>query len=73
VDRYKITFGNKTVFQLFIYRVTAGRITGMWEFRADSGTVTRKVGAGWSATEPQPSPRHLYSVGNRRCQIFSTS
>ena len=36
VDHYKVTFGKRTVFELFIYRVTAGRITGMWEFRADS-------------------------------------
>ena len=42
VDRYKITFGKRTVFELFIYRVKAGRITGMWEFRADSGAVTKK-------------------------------
>jgi hypothetical protein len=42
VDRYKITFGKKTVFELFIYRVTAGRITGMWEFRADSAAVAKK-------------------------------
>jgi hypothetical protein len=42
VDRYRITFGSKTVFELFIYRVTAGRITGMWEFRADSAAVAKK-------------------------------
>jgi hypothetical protein len=36
VDRYRITFGKRTVFELFIYRVKAGRITGMWEFHADS-------------------------------------
>jgi hypothetical protein len=42
VDRYKITFGTRTVFELFIYRVTAGRITGLWEFRADSAAVAKK-------------------------------
>ena len=42
VDRYKITVGKKTVFELFIYRVTAGRITGMWEFREDSAAVAKK-------------------------------
>jgi hypothetical protein len=41
VDRYKITFGRKTVFELFIYRVKGGRITGMWEFRADSAAVAK--------------------------------
>jgi hypothetical protein len=41
VDRYKITFGKKTVFELFIYRVTASRITGTWEFRTDSAAVTK--------------------------------
>jgi hypothetical protein len=42
VDRYRVTFGRKTVFELFIYRVRAGRITGMWEFRADSTAVAKK-------------------------------
>lgn len=35
VDRYEITIGKRTEFELFIYRVKAGRITSMWEFRAD--------------------------------------
>jgi hypothetical protein len=33
VDRYEITIGKKTEVELFSYRVEAGRITGMWEFR----------------------------------------
>jgi hypothetical protein len=42
VDRYEITIGKKAEFELFIYRVRTGRITGMWEFRADSAEVTKK-------------------------------
>jgi hypothetical protein len=42
VDRYEITIGKKTHFELFIYRVRAGRITGMWEFRADSAEAAKK-------------------------------
>jgi hypothetical protein len=44
VDVYEITIGGKKKrgFELFMYRVKAGRITGMWEFRADSAAVTNK-------------------------------
>jgi hypothetical protein len=42
VDRYEITIGRTTEFELFIYRVRAGRITGMWEFHPDSTEVTKK-------------------------------
>lgn len=41
VDRYEITIGRKTVFELFMYRVERGKITGMWEFRGGPGAPSR--------------------------------